>query len=350
MPKVTRAALILLGAAALVIAIVLHWSDIAFWVQGEQRAIQAQLAKTIHAVRAGDQFAVAALLGACFLYGLLHAIGPGHGKFLIGSAAIASRSTARRMATIGFSSSLMQAVSAIVLAYGGLGLVSLTGSAVIGSANSVLVPLSYAAMGLVGVWIAVRGFRLIVQQKIPEPGHATAPALGNEAHHHHNHDHDHHACTHSDHAPHAFQTIHGPQHDHADGQCAAGCRHMPTIQEAENIEGWRDIAALVLSIGLRPCSGALIVLIISWHFGLLAVGALGTVAMAVGTGLVVAMVALFATTVRESGFLRLTSGGDSISLATFGRLQVVAGSLVVIACLATMATGISAPAPTGLVR
>ena len=346
MPKVNRPVLILLGAAALVIAIVLHWSDIAFWVQGEQRAIQTQLAKTIHAVRAGDQFAVAALLGACFLYGLLHAIGPGHGKFLIGSAAIASRSTAWRMATIGFSSSLMQAVSAVLLAYGGLGLVSLTGSAVIGSANTVLVPLSYAAMALVGAWIAVRGFRLIAQQKALNPGPMSAPALATASHHpHHNG-----ACDHTHDAPHAFQAIHGPQHNHADGQCAAGCRHLPTVHEAESLEGWRDIVTLVLSIGLRPCSGALIVLIISWHFGLLAVGALGTVAMAVGTGLVVALVALFATTVRESGLLRLTSGGEAVSLATFGRLQMVAGSLVVVACLAAMATGVTAPAPTGLVR
>lgn len=335
MPKLTGAVLVILGAAALLFAAYANWTDIVTWVQGEQQAMQTELAKAIQAVRLGDQFAIATLVSACFIYGLLHAIGPGHGKFLIGGAAVASRRTAWRMATIGFASSLMQALSAIVLAYGGLGLLSATGGAIIGSANGLLMQISFTAMALVGAWIILRGVRLM----------AASPPGGE--HEHHAHSHSDHAHAH-DHDHERHHGHHGHHHSHS-GQCASGCKHMPTVDEAEKIESWRDIAALVLSIGIRPCSGALIVLIISWHLGLHAVGALGTVAMAVGTGVVVGLVAIFATTVRDSGFFRL-SGDGAISMASFGRLQVLAGTLVVAVCVALMISGASSSAPTGLVR
>lgn len=333
MRAMTPAALVVLGAAALLTALAVHWSDIVLWAQTEQRAMQAQLARAIQAVRTGEQLAVASLMSACLLYGLLHAIGPGHGKFLIGGAAVASRRTAWRMAAIGFSASLMQAASAILLAYGGLGLAAATGSAIIGSAQGFLIPLSFAAMALVGIWIVVRGVRIVLTQS-----QATAPADSSVPHTHTN----------------ASLALHGFDHNHAQhghsGHCAAGCKHMPTVDEAERAESWRDIAALVVSIGVRPCSGALIVLIISWHFGLYLVGALATVAMAVGTGLVVGAIAVFATTVRDSGLFRLGADGGAISLASFGRLQVIAGSMVVIVCMVFIASDVSSSAPTGLVR
>ena len=335
MPGLTRAVVVVLGAAAVLIALVANWSDIVMWAQAEQRVMQAQLARSIQAVRSGDQFAVATLVGACLIYGLLHAIGPGHGKFLIGGAAVASRRTAWRMATIGFTSSLMQAVSAIVLAYGGLGLASATGSAIIGSTQDWLVPLSFVAMALVGVWIVVRGMRLMLARP---SAHLPVQMVDSHAHRHHHHESNDHDDGH-----------HSGGHVHS-GQCAAGCKHMPTIDEAEKAESWRDVAALVFSIGIRPCSGALIVLIISWHFGLYLVGALATFAMAVGTGLIVALVALFATTVRDSGLFRLSADGETISQVSFGRLQVVAGSLVVVVCLAFAVSGMWTPTPTGLIR
>ena len=94
MPAVTRAFLILVGATLVILAVAFNWSDVVSWAQAEQRTVKAQLASTIHAIRAGDDLAVAGLISACLIYGLLHAVGPSHGKFLLGSAAVASRRTA----------------------------------------------------------------------------------------------------------------------------------------------------------------------------------------------------------------------------------------------------------------
>lgn len=332
MSKLTQAVLVVLAAAGLLTVIFLNWHHILLWARDEQRAMQTHLALAIQAVRSGDRSAMVALLGACAMYGILHAVGPGHGKMLIGSAAVASRRTAWRMASIGFSASLVQAATAIVLAYGGLGLLSVTGGAIIGSANRLLVPLSFGAMALVGIWILARGLRLVMAQSLEH----------NHAHDGAHHSHDHAAASSHDHA-------HVHTHAH-DGSCDAGCKHMPTVQDAEKIESWRDVVALVLSIGVRPCSGALIVLIISWQLGLYVVGALSAFVMAVGTGLIVGLVALFATAVRDSGLFRLSTSGGGISLTSFGWIQMLAGGAVTVVCIALIVSGVSVTAPMGLVR
>lgn len=93
----------------------------------------------------------------------------------------------------------------------------------------------------------------------------------------------------------------------------------------EQAEGWREVAALTLSIGARPCSGALIVLAIAWNFQLYWAGALSALAMAVGTGLVVASVALVAALYRDAHQLR---GDDTTSVRLFGWVQIGSGALV----------------------
>ena len=296
---------LLATVAALGWALWSYGDDLTLWAKETQRALQTELARGVRAVRSGETAAWGALMGTCFLYGFAHAVGPGHGKLLIGGAAAASRKTAARMASIGFTASIAQAVTAIALAYGALGLFSLTGRAVVGLAEQVLAPLSAAAVALVGLWIlwrGVRGLRALRQHERRSHGHS----------HSHGHDHDHAGHHHSAH------------HDHHHG-CAGGCRHGPTAQEAEQAETWGDTAALILSIGARPCSGALIVLAIAWNFQLYWAGALSALAMGAGTGLVVGGVALAATSLRDAQALR---DDDGTSRRLFAWVQIAAGVTV----------------------
>ncbi|MFV0298481.1 MAG: hypothetical protein ACK5JT_20455, partial [Hyphomicrobiaceae bacterium] len=90
-------------------------------------------------------------------------------------------------------------------------------------------------------------------------------------------------------------------------------------------------------------------LIICWQLGLYADGALGALALAVGTGAVVASVALCATYVRDAGVLQMAAGEDgSVSIRTFGWIQIVIGLVVAGLCVALVLAGVSVSAPTGL--
>jgi len=308
------------------------WPEISVWARAQQRELQNGLARAVAAVRTGDTGALWALLGACAAYGVVHAIGPGHGKILIGGAAVATRGTAARMALIALTASLMQAVTAVVLVYGSLGLLTVSSGWILGTTERLLAPLSFAAMALIGIWIACRGARLF-HRLASGPALATNTGandihVANTSHgHHHNH----------------------AEHDHAHGDtCEAGCKHMPSAREVESAGSWREIAALVASIGVRPCSGALIVLVIPCKFGLHLVGIASAFAMAIGTGAVVATVALLASWIR-----RLRGPDDAegkASLSLFAGIQVCAGLFVAVVCFALMATSLETPSSSGLLR
>ncbi|MEO9514500.1 MAG: hypothetical protein ABJG55_02045 [Paracoccaceae bacterium] len=80
---------VMLGLIAALVAAVLMFgssdlSRIANWPVGAQRDFQNQMAGAIRALKSSDIFAYFTLLGATAAYGFVHALGPGHGKYLIG--------------------------------------------------------------------------------------------------------------------------------------------------------------------------------------------------------------------------------------------------------------------------
>jgi nickel/cobalt transporter (NicO) family protein len=171
-----------------------------------------------------------------------------------------------------------------------------------------------AALGLWLVWRGVRGLQR--QGHTPAyvgQGHDHTPAHGE-----HGHDHTHaHGGHDHDHSSH----VHGPQCDHA---------HGPTLEEVENISGWRDGVALVVGIAMRPCSGALFVLILTWQLGIAAAGIIGAFVMGLGTGLVTVTVALMAVWAREGVFASL--GGGRVARAV-PVLELLAGGVIALAAL-----------------
>lgn len=99
---------------------------------------------------------------------------------------------------------------------------------------------------------------------------------------------------------------------------------------------WREVAALVAAVAVRPCSGALVLLLLTWQMGFLWVGILGTYAMALGTAGVAAALAL-ALALGRDGVLR-----GARRVAGPGRLWLVvgiealAGLVLVMAVLSVM--------------
>ncbi|WP_128513825.1 nickel/cobalt transporter [Tabrizicola thermarum] len=279
-----RRALMLAGLG-LVLALVALWlagalDGLARGLALVQREAQNQLAAAIRALRRGDPGAVTAFWALCFGYGVLHAAGPGHGKLVIGGYGLARRVPVGRLAGLALASSLAQAAVAVGLVYAVLAVLGLGRVAVEGAAERWVTPFGHAMIAGLGLWLVWRGVRGLQVRK----GAAGPRAQDHLHHHHHDHDHSH---------------VHGPDCGHA---------HGPTPEQVSEVKSWRDGLALVAGIALRPCSGALFVLILTWQLGVALAGVAGAFIMGLGTALVTGGTAILSVWARE-GALQGLGGG-----------------------------------------
>lgn len=235
------------------------------WIAEQQRSFYKTLTEALAALQR-DNTAFWVLGSLSFLYGVFHAAGPGHGKVVISSYVLANEQQIRRGVVLSFAASMLQALVAIAFVLVAAAALNLTATAM-GEAAGQIAIASYALVAVLGLWLIAR--------KVFGWGHSHAPAKRSslrEAHAHHDHDHDH---AHHDHGGHA--------HDH---------HHAVTPEQTTG--NWREKLAVVLAVGLRPCSGALVVLAFSLSQGLLFAGIVSTLLMGVGTGITIAVLASLA--------------------------------------------------------
>ena len=117
---------------------------------------------------------------------------------------------------------------------------------------------------------------------------------------------------------------HAHDHDHVhDAHC--GHAHLPTLTQVSRITGWRDAVALIAGVAVRPCTGALFVLILTWQMGIGAGGILAAYAMGLGTALVTVGVAAMAVWAREGTFASLPAGAIARAAPL---LEITVGAVV----------------------
>jgi nickel/cobalt exporter len=258
------------------------------WILAKQSEFYREMSSTIRAAKS-DGTAVWTLLGISFAYGIFHAAGPGHGKAVISSYVVANEETARRGIVLSFASALLQALVAVALVAVLAWLLSSTAKTMC-SAEKAIEIASYALIAAFGarlVWTKGGGFMRALQAK-PKPAMAAA-------HHHHDHGHDHH---HHDHD-------HGHDHVH-DEHC--GHSHGPTPDQLAGPGGWQRGLGAIFAVGMRPCSGAILVLVFSLAQGLFWAGIAATFVMGLGTAITVATIAVVA--VSAKGLARRLSAGS----------------------------------------
>lgn len=293
---------VMLAGLALVLGVGALWlagalGPVAGWLEGAQRAAQERLASAIRALRGGEAGALAAFWAVCFGYGVLHAAGPGHGKLVIGGYGVARRVPVGRLAGLALASSLAQAAVAVGLVYAALAVLGLTRTAVEGTAERWMTPVGHAMIAALGLWLAWRGV-VALRREARSHHHAQGQDHG----HHHHHDHD-----------------HGPHCNHA---------HGPTVAEVERVGSFREALALVGGIALRPCSGALFVLVLTWQLGIALAGVVGAFVMGLGTALVTVAAALMAVWAREGALSGLGAGRVARAMPV---LQLALGSVIAVA-------------------
>lgn len=244
------------------------------------------------AVRAWQQDGHAAwtLIGLSFAYGVFHAMGPGHGKAVITAYVLANRQTARNGALLAMLSALVQALVAIAMVLLLAALLNVT-AATMNQATWWLEAVSYAVITALGAYLVwTRAVRPLWRTRSSSHAHAHDHA---DAHAHSHAPMDGHAHTH--HHKSAHDASHAHHHDHVhDDACGCGHAHVPDPALVSGPLNLRRAWSAIAAVGLRPCSGAIIVLVFALSQDFLFAGIASALAMGLGTGLTVAALACLA--------------------------------------------------------
>jgi nickel/cobalt exporter len=296
-----------------------QYSGLVGWIMVKQAEFYKSLSGAIRAART-DWSALWVLFGLSFAYGVFHAAGPGHGKAVISSYVVANRETWWRGVVLSFASAMVQAAVAVAVVGIAAALLNAT-AATMKTAVYWIEVISYSliiAIGLRLVWVKGRAM-ISTLRDIHRPktvGAAATPAHLHDHHDHahhghqhrghaHAHDHHHHdhaARAHHDHAHHdQARHVHGHNHhhhghDHAhcdhDHGSAWSHAHAPEPSELAGPGGWKRGLTAIFAVGLRPCSGAILVLVFTLAQGLFWAGVVATFVMGLGTAIMVAAIAV----------------------------------------------------------
>lgn len=309
------------------------------WVAEQQRQFYLALTNALAALQT-DANAFWILGGLSFLYGVFHAAGPGHGKVVISSYVLANERQVRRGVLLSFAAAMVQSLVAIGFVLIASAALSLTATAMSDAANWIGI-VSYALVALLGLWLIAR--------------HVFA--WGHHHHHHEPADLAQKAHTHL-HAGQSHALNRGRQsllattmrpafaggvdaygrapsdphygHDHGPGghgQAHDHDEHVHAITPAQLRGGWREQLGVVFAVGLRPCSGALVVLAFAYSQGLLFAGIVAVLLMGLGTAITVAILATVAVTLKDFA-LRMGGADNTIAAALVWWAELLGAILV----------------------
>ena len=261
------------------------------WIATQQRDFYQALTSALGRLKT-DNNAFFVLGSLSFLYGIFHAAGPGHGKVVISSYVLANERQVRRGIVLSFAAAMLQAAVAVAFVLAAQLLINMTIFAKSDAANWICI-CSYDLVALLGLWL--------VGRKILGWGHGHGRGLdlAQKARAHlHEHDHAHHHHDGSE------------PHDHA---------HIVTPDQARG--DWREQLGVVVAVGARPCSGALVVLVFALSQGLLAAGIASVFLIGQGTAITVAILATLAVSAKGLA-LRFAggNGGMGAGLVWWGEL------------------------------
>lgn len=303
MRYVSRGSLIMLTLGLLLASLIVMgmpdleelWSRALINVQVIQRDLHQQLSDAMRLVRTEGYTASWTLIGLSFLYGVFHAAGPGHGKVVISTYLLTQESQLQRGLVLSFVASIFQGVVAVAAVAATVGILDLSLRQAQGVAAN-LETLSYGVLALVGLVIMTSRIRSILRgrrMRAPSHEHRTT---GVQTHQHHH---------------------------HADDGCG-GCGHShgPSIKDLDEPLSWRGLVGMVASIGLRPCSGAVLVLLVAYALDLRLVGVAAVFAMSLGTAITVSSLAILSVYARKAS-LRLAASLPNGSSGTHTIVNVV---------------------------
>jgi len=286
-------------------------AKVANWVLMQQQRLNRELAAAVRELKAAGSLTAAFVLGVIgFSYGVLHAAGPGHGKAIISSYVLANEETVRRGIMLSFLSSFIQALSAIVLV--GILAVALNATSLeMRAAEGWIETVSWAFVTAVGAWLLYGQIRQVLARRA-HAGRGRNHTHTRSAAQSHVHTHTHAPGESCGCPPGHHHDEGGAAHAHAHDDCC-GHAHIADPKDLQGELSWGKALAIALSVGIRPCTGAILVLVFALSQGLLWAGVFATFAMALGTAITVSTLAALAVGSRD---LAVRLGGEGSTFAS----------------------------------
>lgn len=195
-----------------------------------------------------------------FAYGVVHALGPGHGKIYTCSYFLSRPGTFKKALLFGNLTMLMHVISGAALILFGAMVLNTSGAMTLENSGAVLERFSYGILVGVGLFI---GGKVI----------------------------------------HEMRSGHGHHHE---------------CPERANL---KSLVITALAVGIVPCPGAALILLFSLTLGILAAGLWGMLCIAVGMAITTSLFA-FSTIVFRKTFLSLVEGNDRMVTGIYGLLSL----------------------------
>lgn len=235
-----------------------YWPTVLIASIQAQKHLYTQFTELLQAAKEHDLLAGIMLVGMSFLYGLLHSLGPGHGKVIM-STYVATHTTKVKLSLIlTLVSALLQALVAIVLV-SVLLMVFSASMKVVNHTAAQMIELSFYAVVILGgiiVWRNVWAIRQSFKAKASIAVHISSSTSATTS------------------------------------TCSCGHSHSADAAQVNRASSLREYIGVILSIGLRPCSGAIMVLLFSSVLDIYWLGIISAIAMALGTALTTSLIAL----------------------------------------------------------
>ena len=310
-------------------------APIFLYVNYEQQAFYRALTRSIEAMRQ-DPWQLWTLIGLSFAYGIFHAAGPGHGKAVISSYMVANEIELKRGIGISFVSALIQGLVAVLVV--GAAYFVLRGSGItMTMATNAMEITSFVMVILFGSWLLFRKLRAMMQSRAQRQEMQLATSAGPvsvslfEG-----------AATGTDstrgfaRSGAVMSTASGyqcydPAHAAGNGAYCETCghAHLPDPKMLSNEKfSVREAWSAIIAVGLRPCSGALLVMTFSMLNGLYLGGLLSVLAMSIGTALTVSLLAMIAVFAKGTA-VRFTGKGSRLSAWVGNGIEILGALLVI---------------------
>ncbi|MCE0495364.1 nickel/cobalt transporter [Vibrio salinus] len=290
------------GVVMVLIGIWSQWPYILMESVRWQRTIVDQLSQLLYQVNQNPE-AMRTLMEISFLYGIFHSIGPGHGKVVVSTYLATHKAQLKAGFFITIVSALVQAFTAIALVSVFLFLFHST----MHQLNGTVQHFFYAsAIGVIaiGIYIAVQAIR------------------------------------------HFYHQTHIHPHMHDNEVCSCGHKHVAGSEEINNASGMKEYLALILSIGLRPCTGALLILFFAHLANMYWVGVVSSILMAVGTAITTSSIAFMTVSGKKIVQVYLSDKTHTHRPPYMGLiLKVLAGCLLILFGLILMNQGVFGMSP-----